>query len=201
MSQLSQAPSTNGRVPVKMPTARQYRDTQVDVKLVLCALWIAMIFVFAYVDIFGFYRADVLNAALDGKVATTSITVDQVFLTVTLIYILLPTLMVVLSLLLKPRVNRITNIVVSLVYVISIIVSCIGEHWAYYILGSAIEVMLLAAIARTAWRWPPPQIATDPSAEPHKPRGPRLDLAAPTGGRIQSWLGVRPSESTKGPPA
>jgi hypothetical protein len=144
---------------VRTTTARQYRDTQVDVKLVLCALWIAMLFVFAYVDIFGFYRADVLDAALDGKVATTAFTVNQIFLTFTLIYILLPTLMVVLSLLLKPRVNRITNIVVSLLYMISIIVSCIGEKWAYYILGSLIEVILLVAIARSAWKWPPPQIA------------------------------------------
>jgi hypothetical protein len=144
---------------VRTTTARQYRDTQVDVKLVLCALWIAMLFVFAYVDIFGFYRADVLDAALDGRVATTAFTVNQIFLTFTLIYILLPTLMVVLSLLLKPRVNRITNIVVSLLYMISIIVSCIGEKWAYYILGSLIEVILLVAIARSAWKWPPPQIA------------------------------------------
>jgi hypothetical protein len=144
---------------VRTTTARQYRDTQVDVKLVLCALWIAMLFVFAYVDIFGFYRADVLDAALDGKVATTAFTVNQIFLTFTLIYNLLPTLMVVLSLLLKPRVNRITNIVVSLLYMISIIVSCIGEKWAYYILGSLIEVILLVAIARSAWKWPPPQIA------------------------------------------
>ena len=51
-------------------TPRQYRDTPVDVKLVLSALWITMLFVFAYVDIFGFYRADVLDAALDGRVAS-----------------------------------------------------------------------------------------------------------------------------------
>jgi hypothetical protein len=30
-------------------TTRQYQDTHVDVKLVLSALWIAMLFVFAYV--------------------------------------------------------------------------------------------------------------------------------------------------------
>jgi len=144
---------------VRTTTTRQYRDTQVDVKLVLSALWIAMLFVFAYVDIFGFYRADVLDAALDGKVATTAFTVNQIFLTLTLVYILLPTLMVVLSLLLKPRVNRIINIVASLLYVLSIIVSCIGEQWTYYILGSIIEATLLVAIARAAWKWPPPQIA------------------------------------------
>jgi len=42
---------------------------------------------------------------------------------------------------------------------ISIIVSCIGEEWAYYILGSLIEVLLLGSIARSAWKWPEPQIA------------------------------------------
>ena len=146
------------QIPVTTTTTRQYRDTQVDVKLVLCALWIAMLFVFAYVDIFGFLRADVLNAALDGKVATTGFTINQVFLIFTLIYILLPALMVVLSLLLKPRVNRIINIVVSVLYIITIIGSAIGEKWAYYFLGSFIEVILLVAIARTAWKWPPPQI-------------------------------------------
>jgi hypothetical protein len=140
-------------------TTRQYRDTQVDVKLVLSALWIAMMFVFAYVDIFGFFRADILKAALVGKVATVDFTVNQGFLTFTLIYILPAALMVVLSLLLAPRVNRIVNIVVSLVYLISIIGLCIGETWVYYLLGSLVEVILLAAIARTAWKWPPPQIA------------------------------------------
>jgi hypothetical protein len=93
-------------------------------------------------------------------VATTDFAVNQIFLSSTLIYILLPTLMVVLSLVLKPRVNRIANIVVSLLYMASIIVSCIGEQWVYYILGSIIEAILLLAIARSAWKWPPPQIAS-----------------------------------------
>ena len=147
------------QIPVTTTTTRQYQDTHVDVKLMLCALWIAMLFVFAYVDIFASLRADVLKAALDGKVATTGFEVNQVFLTGSVIYILLPTLMVVLSLLLKPRVNRIINIVVSVLYIITIIGAAIGETWAYYFLGSLIEVILLVAIARTAWKWPPPQIA------------------------------------------
>lgn len=58
-------------------TARQLRDTPVDVKLVLSALCIAMLFMFAYVDIFGFFRADVLDAALDGGVATTGLAVTR----------------------------------------------------------------------------------------------------------------------------
>jgi hypothetical protein len=137
----------------------EYQDTKIDVKLVLSALWIAMLIVFAYVDTFGFLRADVVDAALDGKMAATGITVDQVFLVFTTVYILIPTLMVFLSLALRPRVNRIVNIVVALFYAVSIIASGIGEGWVYYILGSVVEVVLLVAIVRTAWTWPRTQVA------------------------------------------
>jgi Family of unknown function (DUF6326) len=138
--------------------AGQYQDTKVDVKLVLSALWIAMLIVFAYVDIFGFLRADILRAALDGKMAATGITVDQMILVFTTVYILIPTLMVFLALVLRPRVNRIVNIVVALFYAVSIIALCIGEGWVYYLLGSAVEVALLVAIVRTAWTWPRTQV-------------------------------------------
>ncbi len=132
----------------------QYRDAPVDVRLVLSSLWIAMLFVFAYVDLFAFYRADVLEAALAGTVEGTTFVVNQVFLTGTLVYILLPVLMVVLSLVLRPRLNRTANIVVGVLYAVSIVVSCIGEQWVYYLLGSAVEVVLLGVIVRSAWRWP-----------------------------------------------
>jgi len=138
--------------------AGQYRDTKIDVKLVLSALWITMLIVFAYVDIFGFFRADVLHAALDGKVAVLGLTVDQMFLVFTTVYILIPTLMVFLSLVLRPRVNRIANIALSIIYALTIIGGAIGE-WNYYILGSAVEVVLLVAIVRTAWTWPRTQVA------------------------------------------
>lgn len=137
----------------------QYQDTRVDVKFVLSALWIAMLFVFAYVDIFAFFREDVLRAALDGKISGTALSVNQMFLTGTLIYILLPSLMVVLCLVLKPRANRITNLTLSGLYAASILASCIGERWVYYLLGSAVEVVLLLAIARTAWKWPRREVA------------------------------------------
>jgi hypothetical protein len=43
-------------------------DAKPDVKVVLSGLWISMLFVFAYVDIFGFWRADVIDGALAGEV-------------------------------------------------------------------------------------------------------------------------------------
>lgn len=129
------------------------QDSKVHAKVVLSGLWISMLFVFAYVDIFGFWRADVLKGALAGKVPGAGFGVDQTFLTLASVYILVPSLMVVVSLLARARMNRVANIIVSLLYAASIVVTVVGETWVYYILGSAVEVVLLLAIARVAWTW------------------------------------------------
>jgi hypothetical protein len=129
-------------------------DAGVDVKIVLNGLWVSMLFVFAYVDIFGFWRADVINGALHGKVPRAGFAIDQTFLALTTVYILIPSLMVAVSLLAPARINRPTNVVVSLLYVVSVVLSALGETWVYFILGSVVEVALLLTIARVAWAWP-----------------------------------------------
>ena len=145
---------------------KQYQDVPVPTKHILSALWVATLFVFAYVDIFGFFRADVLNAALEGEISTTGLAANQTFFLATTLYILLPSLMVVLSLTLRPKANRVFNIVLSLLYTLTIVGSCIGETWTYYLIGSAVEVVLLLLIARTAWTWPPAQVGDRPRQQP-----------------------------------
>jgi len=154
----------------KVRTAR-LQDTKVDVKVLLGGLWISMLFVFAYVDIFGFWRADVINGALVGTASGPGFEINQTFLVLTTIYILIPILMVIISLVAPARMNRTTNIVISLIYAASVVVSVVGETWIYYILGSVVEVMLLLAIARVAWTWPrSPAHDTNPAAgEPTTP--------------------------------
>lgn len=140
-----------------MTPQQHHLDAPVDVRLRLSALWIAMLLVFAYVDIFGFFRADVLRAALDGTVASTSFTVDQTFLGLTLVYVLPPILMVVLSLVLRTRANRITTVSVAALYAVTIVINCIGEQWTYYLAGSAVEVAILLVIVWSALRWQSPR--------------------------------------------
>jgi hypothetical protein len=134
--------------------AGDLRDTKLDVKVVLSGLWVSMLFVFAYVDIFGFWRADVINGALSGKVPGAGFEINQSFLVLTTIYVLIPSLMVLVSLVTPARINRPTNIVVSLLYAASVVATAVGETWTYYVLGSVVEVTLLANIARVAWTWP-----------------------------------------------
>jgi Family of unknown function (DUF6326) len=142
-------------VPVNTIRTTTVQDAKVDRKVVLSGLWISTLFVFAYVDIFGFWRADVINGALAGEVPGTAFEIDQTFLVFTTLYVLVPSLMVAMSLLVPAGVNRVLNITVSLLYVASIVVTLIGETWIYYILGSVVEVVLLLAVTRVAWTWRP----------------------------------------------
>jgi anaerobic C4-dicarboxylate transporter len=57
------------------------------------------------------------------------------------------------ALVLRPRVDRIANIALSIVYALTIIAGAFGE-WSYYVLGSVIEVALLRGVVYYAWTWP-----------------------------------------------
>ncbi|MEU4160774.1 DUF6326 family protein [Actinoplanes sp. NPDC026670] len=129
-------------------------DTRVDVKVVLSGLWVTTLLVFAYVDIFGFFRADVINGVLADRVSGAGFTIDQTFLLLTTLYIVVAALMVAVSLLAPARANRIANLVVGLIFLVTVAVTLIGESWAYYIAGTLIEMVLLAVVVRLAWRWP-----------------------------------------------
>ena len=143
-------------------------DQKVDVKVVLSGLWVSMLFVFAYVDIFGYLRDDVINGVLDRKVAGTGVDINQTFLVLTTLYILLPALMVAFCLIAPARINRPVNLVLSVLYAASVVAATIGETWAYYIIGSVVEVLILLTIAAVAWFWPFTPAPVD-SAETQKP--------------------------------
>lgn len=123
----------------------------VNVRVKLSALWATMLFVFAYVDIFSLFRPDVRASIEAGEIA--GFTINGGFLLGTTIYILIPSLMVFATLVLSPAINRRTNMIVAAVYALTIVAGAIGE-WGYYVLGSIVEVVLLAAIVQLARTWP-----------------------------------------------
>jgi hypothetical protein len=129
-----------------------FEDVRIGVRLKICALWIAMLFLFAYGDIFGFFAPGQIEEVIGGEISGIEIT--QVFLFAVSLYIAIASVMVFLSLVLSPSVARWTNIVLPILYVVSIVASAIGEADAYYLFLSAIESALLLLIVRYAWTWP-----------------------------------------------
>jgi hypothetical protein len=107
---------------------------------------------FAYVDIFSFYKPGVVRDILRGKVWEFDIT--QVWALGALALMTVPALMVFLSVGLRPAASRWANIVVAGLYIVVSLGNLAGESWAYLYFGAVIEVALLVTIIRYAWTWP-----------------------------------------------
>jgi hypothetical protein len=109
-------------------------------------------FIYLYVDVFGFYKPGVIEDAIAGKVWTFQIT--QVWLLGVIILMTIPSLMVFLSLALPVKANRWTNIIVGIFFIVVTLGMTIGESYVFYIFGSIVETVLLLLIVVYAWKWP-----------------------------------------------
>ena len=128
-------------------------DARLPVRAKLVAAWTSFMFLYAYVDIIGFFVPGKIGDILVGVVFEFDIT--QTLLTTFLTLMAIPILMVVLSAMLPARASRITNLVVASVQVPFAMFNAVGESWTYYYWGAVVlEVILLAVILRLAWTWP-----------------------------------------------
>jgi hypothetical protein len=127
-----------------------FAEERIGVRLKISGLWIAMLFLFAYGDIFGFFKPGQIEEVMSGTVSGTEIT--QAFLFAVSVYVAIASGMIFLSLVLPPAVCRWTNIVLAILYIASIVAAAIGED-AYYLLLSAVEIALLLLVVRYAWTW------------------------------------------------
>jgi hypothetical protein len=127
-------------------------ELRIPTQVKLAGLWAAVMFMYVYVDIFGFFRPGIISDILAGRVYVFDIT--QTWLVSSLVLMTLPSLMVYLSLVMPARANRYANIGLAAVYMIIILGLAAGESWAYYVIGSVVEAVLLAQVVWTAWRWP-----------------------------------------------
>ena len=125
----------------------------VDTRLKIAALWTATLFIFAYVDLFSLYRPDV-RADLDAG-RLFAFDVSQAFLFFTTLYIVLPSLMIYLTLVMPRGISRVVNVALAAVYAVTVVGSAVGE-WGYFVLGSAVEAALLGAVVYHAWTWREP---------------------------------------------
>jgi hypothetical protein len=126
-------------------------DAKIGVRLKISALWVALLFLFAYGDIFGFFKPGQIRDVISGEISGIEIT--QAFLFAVSVYIAIASVMVFLTLVLRPAVCRSVNLVLAILYIASIVAAAIGES-AYYVFLSAVEIAVLVLIVRYAWTWP-----------------------------------------------
>ena len=127
-------------------------DTPLPVPVKLAAAWTSFMFLYAYVDILGFYLPGVVDDILAGVV--WEFRISQGWASGALGLMAVPILMIVLSTVLPQRANRITNLAVATLYALVSVGNAIGEPWTYYYgLAVGLELAVLATILRLAWAW------------------------------------------------
>lgn len=127
-------------------------EFQAPIKVKLAVLWASAMFCYIYCDYFGLYVAGTvqdMNRGILGPLGPAS----PVILVAVSVMMAVPSLMVALSLLLPAAVSRWTNLVFGMSYSAIEALTMMGSP-PFYILFGTVEIILTAAIAVIAFRWP-----------------------------------------------
>lgn len=127
------------------------KDARVDAKIRLAAAWTALIALYIYADFLSLYRPGQLDEIRRGVLGPFD--VSQATLLIASLIVMLPAVMIVFSLLLPARVNRLLNVVLAILYTLVNISNLVGEEWAYYYLFGIAEIAVTVHLFLTAWRW------------------------------------------------
>ena len=121
-------------------TAIRWKDEKVSVRLKLSALWIGVMFLYIYADIKALFETGIIEQIIAGEIGGW--TINQSFLFFSAMLMSIPPVMAFLSLILKPAVNRIVNIVLGMLHILLALAIIFGpgEPWAYYYWYTALEI-------------------------------------------------------------
>ena len=126
-----------------------HQDTAtMDLKVKLSTLWIVVMFNMAF--------ADILSFMLEWTTGhTPEVQVSQGVMLAFAVLIEIPIAMILLSRVLKYRVNRWANIIAAAITIVFVIGG--GSTHLHYIFFAAVEVLCMLLIAWYAWKWPNPE--------------------------------------------
>jgi hypothetical protein len=136
--------SPNG---TNIKTARIMEDVQIK----LSALWVALMFIWQQGDVLRLYSGDFMPG---GEDITSELISTEVMWLVSAIWMTIPVVMLFLSLTLKYKANRWSNIIVAIFFVVLNLIGLGSYPWGYdkflIIVGFVFNIL----IVWYAWKWP-----------------------------------------------
>ncbi|UCD62168.1 MAG: hypothetical protein JSV59_06290 [Flavobacteriaceae bacterium] len=129
------------------------KDYTVNIKIKLAALWTSVTFLYIYGDYFELYAPGKVDSLISGENNLSSPTL----LLIASIILAIPSLMIFLSLILKPNLNKWLNIVFGLLFTLMMLliaVTSITPWYSFYVFYAILESILTATIVWYAFKWP-----------------------------------------------
>lgn len=128
-------------------------NPKVSVKIKLAALWASVTLCYLYGDYFELYTPDKVNSLITGENNLDSPTK----LLIASIILAISSVMVAASIILKPKLNRILNIIFGTLFTLMMIaigVYSTNEWYLFYVFLAFLESIITALIVWYAWKWP-----------------------------------------------
>ena len=124
-------------------------------KVLISTIWVFYLFNILYADVLTIMGGTAPSADAAELIASL---VSPVMLLVSAIFLETAMVMIVLSRVLKYRVNRWLNILIALLHTIGLVASLfVGTPTIYYLFFVVVEVSALLFIVWYAWTWAEPQ--------------------------------------------
>lgn len=127
-------------------------DFQVNLKIKLAGLWTAVTFCYLYGDYFELYTPEKVSSLLSGENVMNS----PMALFIASVIMVIPPLMIVVSLMLEPLLNRWLNILFGSLFTIMMVLIAIGSltpWYSFYVFLALIESFLTGIIVWKAFKW------------------------------------------------
>ena len=133
--------------------AKTLIDFDINIKIQLAALWTATTFCYLYGDYFELYTPGKVESLLSGESGLNS----PLILFIASLVLAIPPLMIFLSLVLKPKINKLLNIIFGLLFtimMISIAINSLTPWYTFYVFLAILEATLTFIIVWKAFNWP-----------------------------------------------
>lgn len=136
-----------------MPNSNTLQDFTINVKFKLSALWISVMFCYIYGDYFNLYPPNHVEHFLRGETMLD----NPVKLLAASILMTIPSVMIFLSLVLKPSLNKWLNIIFGIIFtgIMALIAIVSRGEWAlFYVYLAIVEIVITSLIVWYAFTWP-----------------------------------------------
>ena len=129
------------------------KNFEINIKIKLAALWTSATFCYLYGDYFELYTPEKVESLISGENVLNS---PMILFFASLIMVI-PPLMIVASLFLKPKLNRWLNIIFGTIFTLMMVLIALGSltpWYSFYVFLAIVEAILTGIIVWSAFRWP-----------------------------------------------
>ncbi len=130
-----------------------FEDIKINTKIRLSALWTSVTLCYLYGDYFELYVPQKVQGLVNG----VNLLDSPMKLFAAALLLTIPALMVFLSIILKPYINRPLNIVLGIFFtaiMLSIAFTSLTPWRTFYVFLAIVESCITSIIVYYAWKWP-----------------------------------------------